>query len=185
MVLAFVFASLLAFVPLLMAAVSILTTLLVVLALTYVAEVSFVVQFLVSLVGLGLAIDYSLLIVTRWREERDHGRENSEAVVAAMATAGRAVLLSGLTVAIGLLALVVLPVPGLRSVGYGRHVDPGHLHGGCLDLAAGHSRRCRPARRTGPSSATRPRPVAAGRPGHVEWSAIAEPLPASQLRSWP
>lgn len=123
-VLAFVFASLLALVPLLVAAVSILTTLLVVLALTYVAEVSFVVQFLVSLVGLGVAIDYSLLIVTRWREERDHGRENSEAVVAAMATAGRAVLLSGLTVAIGLLALVVLPVPSLRSVGYGGMLIP-------------------------------------------------------------
>ncbi len=123
-VLAFVFASLLAFVPLLIAAVSILTTLLLVLALTYVAEVSFVVQFLVSLVGLGVAIDYSLLIVTRWREERAHGRENSEAVVAAMATAGRAVLLSGITVAIGLLALVVLPVPGLRSVGYGGMLIP-------------------------------------------------------------
>jgi RND superfamily putative drug exporter len=123
-VLAFVFASLLALVPLLIAAVSILTTLLVVLALTYVAEVSFVVQFLVSLVGLGVAIDYSLLIVTRWREERDQGRENSEAVVAAMATAGRAVLLSGLTVAIGLLALIVLPVPGLRSVGYGGMLIP-------------------------------------------------------------
>ncbi|HEV3093630.1 MAG TPA: MMPL family transporter [Solirubrobacteraceae bacterium] len=123
-VLAFVFASLLALVPLLIAAVSILTTLLVVLALTYVAEVSFVVQFLVSLVGLGVAIDYSLLLVTRWREERDHGRENSEAVVAAMATAGRAVLLSGLTVAIGLLALIVLPVPSLRSVGYGGMLIP-------------------------------------------------------------
>ncbi|HEY5286653.1 MAG TPA: MMPL family transporter [Solirubrobacteraceae bacterium] len=123
-VLAFVFASLLAFVPLLIAAVSILTTLLLVLALTYIAEVSFVVQFLVSLVGLGVAIDYSLLIVTRWREERDNGRENSEAVVAAMATAGRAVLLSGLTVAIGLLALIVLPVPGLRSVGYGGMLIP-------------------------------------------------------------
>jgi RND superfamily putative drug exporter len=123
-VLAFVFASLLALVPLLVAAVSILTTLLVVLALTYVAEVSFVVQFLVSLVGLGVAIDYSLLLVTRWREERDHGRENSEAVVAAMATAGRAVLLSGLTVAIGLLALIVLPVPALRSVGYGGMLIP-------------------------------------------------------------
>lgn len=123
-VLAFVFASLLALVPLLIAAVAILTTLLVVLALTYVAEVSFIVQFLVSLVGLGVAIDYSLLIVTRWREERDHGRENADAVVAAMATAGRAVLLSGLTVAIGLIALVVLPVPSLRSVGYGGMLIP-------------------------------------------------------------
>jgi RND superfamily putative drug exporter len=123
-VLAFVFASLLALVPLLIAAVAILSTFLVILALTYVANVSFIVQFLVSLVGLGVAIDYSLLIVTRWREERARGRENHEAVVVAMATAGRAVVLSGLTVAIGLIALVVLPVPGLRSVGYGGMLIP-------------------------------------------------------------
>ncbi len=123
-VLAFVFASLLAFVPLLIAAVAILATLLVILGLTYIANVSFLVQFLVSLVGLGVAIDYSLLIVTRWREELAHGRENHEAVMVAMATAGRAVVLSGLTVAIGLIALVVLPVPGLRSVGYGGMLIP-------------------------------------------------------------
>ena len=123
-VLAFVFASLLAFVPLLIAAVSILSTLLVILGLTTFTDVSFIVQFLVSLVGLGVAIDYSLLIVTRWREERDHGRENAEAVVVAMATAGRAVVLSGLTVAIGLLSLIVLPVPGLRSVGFGGMLIP-------------------------------------------------------------
>jgi RND superfamily putative drug exporter len=123
-VLAFVFASMLALVPLLVAACSILTTLLVVLGLTTFASVSFIVLFLVSLVGLGVAIDYSLLIVTRWREERARGRDNHDAVVVAMATAGRAVILSGLTVAIGLLALVVLPVPGLRSVGYGGMLIP-------------------------------------------------------------
>jgi RND superfamily putative drug exporter len=123
-VLAFVFASLLAFLPLLIAAVAILTTLLVLLGLTYIADVSFIVQYLISLVGLGVAIDYSLLIVTRWREERAHGRENHDAVVAAMSTAGRAVVLSGLVVAIGLLALIVLPVPGLRSVGYGGMLVP-------------------------------------------------------------
>jgi putative drug exporter of the RND superfamily len=123
-VLAFVFASLLALLPLLIAASSILTTLLVVLAVTTFANVSFIVLFLVSLVGLGVAIDYSLLIVTRWREERERGRDNHDAVVAAMATAGRAVVLSGLTVAIGLLSLIVLPVPGLRSVGYGGMLIP-------------------------------------------------------------
>ncbi|MGI8920417.1 MAG: MMPL family transporter [Solirubrobacteraceae bacterium] len=123
-ILAFVFASMLALVPLLIAAVSILTTLLVVLGLTYIANVSFIVEFLVSLVGLGVAIDYSLLLVTRWREERAHGRDNGDAVMAAMATAGRAVLLSGLTVAIGLISLIVLPVPGLRSVGYGGMLIP-------------------------------------------------------------
>ena len=123
-VLAFVFASLLALVPLLVAAVSITSTLLVVLGLTYIAPVSFIVQFLVSLVGLGVAIDYSLLLVTRWREERQRGRDNADAIRVAMATAGRAVLVSGLTVAIGLIALVVLPVPGLRSVGYGGMLIP-------------------------------------------------------------
>jgi RND superfamily putative drug exporter len=94
------------------------------LPLTYVTDVSFIVQFLVALVGLGVAIDYSLLFVTRWREERDHGRDNHDAVVAAMETAGHAVLFSGLTVAIGLLALVVLPVPFMRSVGYGGALIP-------------------------------------------------------------
>jgi RND superfamily putative drug exporter len=123
-VLAFVFASLLALVPLLIAAVAITSTLLVVLGLTYLASVSFIVEFLVSLVGLGVAIDYSLLLVTRWREERQRGRDNATAVQVAMSTAGRAVAISGLTVAIGLVALVVLPVPGLRSVGYGGMLIP-------------------------------------------------------------
>jgi RND superfamily putative drug exporter len=123
-VLAFVFASILALVPLLVAAVSITSTLLVVLALTYLAPVSFIVQFLVSLVGLGVAIDYSLLVVTRWREERQRGHDNGTATHIAMTTAGRAVVVSGGTVAIGLVALIVLPVPGLRSVGYGGMLIP-------------------------------------------------------------
>ncbi|HET6908381.1 MAG TPA: MMPL family transporter [Mycobacteriales bacterium] len=123
-VLAFVFASILALVPLLIAAVSITSTLLVVLGLTYIAPVSFIVQFLVSLVGLGVAIDYSLLVVTRWREERQRGHDNATATQIAMRTAGRAVVVSGGTVAIGLVALIVLPVPGLRSVGYGGMLIP-------------------------------------------------------------
>ena len=123
-VLAFVFASFLAFLPLLVAAVSITTTFLVVLGLTYLTQVSFIVEFLIALVGLGIAIDYSLLLVTRWREERAKGVDNHAAVVTATETAGRAVFLSGLTVAIGLAALVVLPVPGLRSVGIGGMLIP-------------------------------------------------------------
>jgi putative drug exporter of the RND superfamily len=123
-VLAFVFASFLAFLPLLVAAVSILTTFLVVLGLTYLTEVSFIVEFLIALVGLGIAIDYSLLLVTRWREERAHGADNPTAIITAVETAGRAVVLSGLTVAIGLAALVVLPVPGLRSTGIGGMLIP-------------------------------------------------------------
>src|SRR4051812_30580815 len=123
-VLIFVFASFLAFVPLVIAAVSILTTFLLVLGLTYLTDVSFVVQFLVALVGLGVAIDYSLLVVSRWREERAHGRTNDEAVVVATVQAGHAVLASGVTVAISLLALIIVPVPFLRSMGLGGMLIP-------------------------------------------------------------
>jgi putative drug exporter of the RND superfamily len=123
-VLAFVFASLLAFVPLLMAIVSIMATFLVLWGLTTVTSVSMIVEFLVALIGLGVAIDYSLLVVVRWREERAHGRTGEDAVVRAMQTAGRAVVFSGTTVAIGLLAMVVLPLPFLRSIGYAGMLIP-------------------------------------------------------------
>src|SRR3954452_3105790 len=123
-VLAFVFGSFLALLPLVVAAASILGTFIMLLPITYATDVSFIVEFLIALVGLGVAIDYSLLLVTRWREERDHGRDNHEAVVIAMETAGRAVVFSGVTVAIGLLALVVLPVPFMRSMGYGGALIP-------------------------------------------------------------
>jgi len=123
-VLAFVFASFLAFVPLVMAGVSILTTFLALNGLTHITAVSQIVEFLIALIGLGVAIDYSLLVVSRWREERAHGRDNEQAVAVAMSSAGRAVLFSGLTVGIGLLALVVLPVPFLRSAGIGGVLIP-------------------------------------------------------------
>ena len=117
LVLLFVYASFLALLPLLIAAVSILTTFMLVLLLTTFTDVSIIVQFLVALIGLGVAIDYSLILVSRWREERAHGRSNEEAVVTAMKTAGHAVMASGVTVAISLLALLILPVPALRSMG--------------------------------------------------------------------
>jgi putative drug exporter of the RND superfamily len=123
-VLVLVFGSAVAVTPLLIAVVTILTTFLLVSGMTHLTSVSFIIQFLVALVGLGVAIDYSLLIVNRWREELGHGRTNSEAIVAAAQTAGHAVVLSGLTVAIGLLSLVVLPVPFLRSLGVGGMLIP-------------------------------------------------------------
>jgi putative drug exporter of the RND superfamily len=123
-VLGFVFASFLAVIPIGMAIVSIMTTFLLLLGLTELTEVSPVVQFLIALVGLGVAIDYSLLVVSRWREERTHGRSGDEAVQRAMETAGRAVIFSGITVAIGLFALIALPLPFLRSMGYGGMLIP-------------------------------------------------------------
>src|SRR5215218_3717495 len=83
-----------------------------------------IVQFLVALIGLGISIDYALIIVVRWREERERGLDNEDAVTAAMATAGRAVVFSGTTVAVGLLALIALPLPFLRSMGYGGMLIP-------------------------------------------------------------
>jgi RND superfamily putative drug exporter len=124
LVLAFVFASFLAIVPIMMAIVSILTTFLVVWGLTTVTEISPIVQFLIALIGLGVSIDYSLIVVVRWREERAHGLQGDAAIQRAMETAGRAVVFSGTTVAIGLLALVALPLPFLRSVGYGGMLIP-------------------------------------------------------------
>ena len=123
-ILAWVFGSFLAIVPILMAGVSILATFLLLYGVTRFAEVSFIVEFIVALIGLGVAIDYALLLVTRWREEQREGRSNEEAVQRAMETAGSAVVFSGITVGVGLLALVILPVPFLRSIGYGGMLIP-------------------------------------------------------------
>ncbi len=124
LVLAFVFGSFLALVPIMMAVVSIMTAFLVVWALTAITEVSPIVQYLIALIGLGVSIDYSLLVVVRWREERAHGRSGDAAIERSMQTAGRAVVFSGTTVAIGLLALIALPLPFLWSVGYGGMLIP-------------------------------------------------------------
>ncbi|MCW3065907.1 MAG: putative drug exporter of the superfamily [Solirubrobacterales bacterium] len=123
-ILVLVFGSAIAVVPLLMAIASILISFLLVGALEQVTAVSFLVEYLVALIGLGVAIDYSLLVVTRWREERERGLDNEAAIRAAGATAGHAVVLSGLTVAVGLLSLIVLPVPFLRSIGLGGMLIP-------------------------------------------------------------
>ena len=118
LVLVLVFRSFMAIVPLLMAVVAIPTTFLLIWPLAAVTDVSLIVQFLVALIGLGIAIDYALLVVVRWREERQQpSLSNDAAVRNAMQHAGSAVVFSGTTVAISLLALVVLPVPFLRSIG--------------------------------------------------------------------
>jgi putative drug exporter of the RND superfamily len=123
-VLVFVFGSALALVPLLVAAVTIPACFLAIYGLAEITTVSVIVQYLAALIGLGVAIDYSLLLVTRWREELAAGHPVQEAVSRAMATAGRSVTFSGITVAIGLLSLIVLPVPALRSIGIGGMIVP-------------------------------------------------------------
>ncbi|NUS72112.1 MAG: MMPL family transporter [Corynebacteriales bacterium] len=123
-ILLFVFASFMAIVPLIVAAVSILTTFLAIYGIALFTDVSAIVQFIISLIGLGIAIDYSLLVVTRWREERAKGLNKVAATHEAMRTAGRSVIFSGAAVATGLLVLVLLPVPFLRSLGVGSVLIP-------------------------------------------------------------
>jgi putative drug exporter of the RND superfamily len=110
--------------PLAVAVAAILNTFTLVWLLSYVTDVSIIVQFLIALVGLGLAIDYALLMIFRFRDELRDGRDVETALVETMTHAGRSVIVSGSTVAIGLLSMVVLPVPLLRSMGVGGMLIP-------------------------------------------------------------
>jgi RND superfamily putative drug exporter len=80
-------------------------------------ELSTYVTQLVSLIGLGIAVDYSLLMLYRYREERTSGRSKEDAIVVTMQTAGRAVVFSGTAVAIGLAMLLAMPLPFIRGFG--------------------------------------------------------------------
>jgi putative drug exporter of the RND superfamily len=124
-ILLFVFGTLPAIgIPIAIAIASILNTFTLILLLTYVTSVSIIVQFLVALVGLGVAIDYSLLMIFRFREELALGEDNETALVETMRHAGRSVIVSGSTVAIGLLSMVILPIPVIRSIGIGGLLIP-------------------------------------------------------------
>jgi RND superfamily putative drug exporter len=125
LILLFVFGTLPAVVaPLIVAIASILNTFSLVWALTYVTDVSIIVQFLIALVGLGVAIDYALLMIFRFRDELREGNDVETALVETVTHAGHSVIISGTTVAVGLLAMVLLPLPLLRSMGIGGMLIP-------------------------------------------------------------
>src|SRR5579864_9245101 len=111
-------------VPFVFAACTITGTLAVVYGLAHAFTMVSYVSNLVELVGLGLAVDYSLLIVYRFREELARSNDTETAIVDTMATAGRSVLFSGATVAIGLALLLFVPVPFVRSLGVGGVLVP-------------------------------------------------------------
>jgi RND superfamily putative drug exporter len=111
-------------VPFLVAACTIATTLGLVFVLAHDISMVPYVQNLVELIGLGLAVDYSLLIVHRFREELTRGGTVDDAVVRTVATAGRAVAFSGGAVAVGLGLLLAIPVPFIRSLGVGGLLIP-------------------------------------------------------------
>ncbi len=104
--------------PLAVAAISVVGTLLALFLLTLVTDVSIFSINLTTALGIGLGIDYSLFIVSRFREEMRAGLASDDAVIRAVETAGRTVLFSALTVAISLSALLVFPMYFLRSFAY-------------------------------------------------------------------
>jgi len=110
--------------PLVFAGATIAGTLGLVFAVAHATVLSTYVTNLVELIGLALAIDYSLLVVSRFREELRAGDDVAEAVVRTMATAGRSVLFSGATVMLGLALLLFIPVPFVRSLGVGGLLIP-------------------------------------------------------------
>ncbi|WP_433337909.1 MMPL family transporter [Spirillospora sp. CA-294931] len=105
--------------PLLVAFATMLLSMGVMWALSTVTDLSVLAINVVTLLGLGLAIDYSLLIVNRYREELDEGRSTSEAIGVTMRTAGRTVVFSAITVAVALSGLSLFPMLALQSMGYG------------------------------------------------------------------
>ncbi|HKT45262.1 MAG TPA: MMPL family transporter [Gaiellaceae bacterium] len=110
--------------PIVVAIAAILNTYSLVWALTYATSVSIIVEFLIALVGLGVAIDYALLMIFRFRDELREGEDVETALVETMTHAGRSVIVSGSTVAVGLLSMIVLPLPFIRSIGIGGMLIP-------------------------------------------------------------
>jgi uncharacterized membrane protein YdfJ with MMPL/SSD domain len=111
-------------VPVAFAAVTIPTTLGLVWVFAHTMDMAIYVTNIVALIGLAIAVDYSMLVVFRYREELAHTEDPHEALLTTMATAGRATLFSGMTVAIGLALLVFMPLPFMRSMGVGGLLVP-------------------------------------------------------------
>jgi putative drug exporter of the RND superfamily len=123
-ILIFIFGTLAFLLPLLIALIAIPTTLAVVWVFAHWLAMEQSVQQLVTFIGLGIAIDYSLFIVYRYRDELKVGGTKVDALARTMSTAGRAVLFSGTAVAIGLALLLFMPVPALRGFGLAGLVIP-------------------------------------------------------------
>jgi uncharacterized membrane protein YdfJ with MMPL/SSD domain len=110
--------------PFIFAACTVMATLAGVYVYAHFLTTATYVTNLVFLIGLGIAIDYSLLVIYRFREELLRGGDVEAAIVRTMQTAGRAVVFSGATVAIGLALLLFIPLPFVRSIGVGGFLIP-------------------------------------------------------------
>jgi len=117
--LAFVFGALVASsMPLIVGVAAILGAFFILYLFTLFTDVSIYALNLTTGMGLGLGIDYALLVVNRFREELHHGKSVEDSVVATMASAGKTVFYSGLTVLVTLFSLTFFPLPFLKSFGY-------------------------------------------------------------------
>ena len=108
-----------ALIPMLMAIVAIVAAVALTAVTGQAFKFSFFVINMITMMGLAVGIDYSLFIVSRFREERANGRSILEAIDVASSTAGRAVLFSGLTVIIALLGMLIVPSTIYRSLAMG------------------------------------------------------------------
>lgn len=106
-------------VPLAVGGLAILGSLTLLRVLTYVTDVSVFAINVATILGLGLAIDYGLFMVSRFREELGRGRGIADAVSRTVDTAGRTVAFSGITVGIAFAGLLFFPQPILKSIGWG------------------------------------------------------------------
>jgi RND superfamily putative drug exporter len=105
--------------PLVVGFLAIWITLAIITILAHFTPMSIFVLNMTTMLGLGVGIDYSLLIVTRFREELNRGLRRREAALRALSTAGAAVFTSGLTVVVGFAALLLTPLVETQSVGIG------------------------------------------------------------------
>ncbi|MBV8695875.1 MAG: MMPL family transporter [Chloroflexi bacterium] len=108
-----------ALLPAVVGGFAVVIALAIIFGLGHITQLSIFVLNITTLFGLGLGVDYSLFIVSRFREELAHGHSIEDAVILTVATAGRAVTFSGLTVSIGLFGLTFFHINMLRSVGIG------------------------------------------------------------------
>ncbi|WP_213572005.1 MMPL family transporter [Rhodococcus sp. USK13] len=106
-----------ALLPLTLGIISILATMVVLFGLAQITDVSVYALTVATAFGLGLAIDFGLLLVSRFREERAAGRDPQEAVVDTVTTAGRTIVFSAATVMVAMTGMLVFPTYFLRSVG--------------------------------------------------------------------
>ncbi|MCA2215189.1 MMPL family transporter [Jidongwangia harbinensis] len=105
--------------PLVVGGIAILGALVAVRALTYLTDISVFAINVITLLGLGMAVDYSLFVVSRFREELAGGRDVPAAIRITVATAGRTVVVSGLTIVLALASLLIFPQPFLGGMAIG------------------------------------------------------------------